>query len=57
MCIHDNELLMITIQEVVKTIKVSRATRGKKKYVTVVIGMKTFGEYCVSVFSCECVCA
>ena len=32
------------MQEVTKLIKVSRAQRGKKKTVTIIIGLKTFGN-------------
>lgn len=35
----------ILVQEVLKSIKISRAQRGKKKMVTVIVGMKTFSKF------------
>ena len=45
MYMHTLYIHFIVKQEVVRSIKISRAQRGKKKMVTVIVGMKTYGEF------------
>ena len=47
LCPPGQWLVLGSPQEVAKHVKISRAQRGKKKMVTIVVGLKTFGMLCL----------
>ena len=47
LCPPGQWLVLGSPQEVAKHVKISRAQRGKKKMVTIVVGLKTFGMLCI----------